>query len=70
MAARQKLSEIEKYNLEWDKRKMAIREETSRTVSKREGEQKKIDQIHDQIEKLNELLQQSSDNIKKLQEEQ
>jgi peptidoglycan hydrolase CwlO-like protein len=70
MAARQKLSEIEKCNLEWEKRKMAIRDEMSRTVSKREGEQKRIDQIHEQIEKLNELLQQSSDNIKKLQEEQ
>jgi K+/H+ antiporter YhaU regulatory subunit KhtT len=68
MAARQKMKEIEKCNLEWDRRKAELKEEIAKTISKREDEQRRIDQIHDQIEKLNELLQQSSDNIKRLKE--
>lgn len=70
MAARQKLAEIERATTEWDQRKKALREEMIKVVGRREEEQKRIEQTHDQIEKLNELLQQSSDNVKKLREEQ
>jgi predicted nucleic acid-binding Zn-ribbon protein len=66
MAARQKLAEIELGSQEWERRKKGLKEEMMRVVGKREEEQKRIEQTHDQIEKLNELLQQSSDNVKKL----
>ena len=70
MAARQKQAEIERASAEWDLRKKAVRDEMMRAVGRREEEQKRIEQTHDQIEKLNELLQQSSDNVNKLREEQ
>ena len=70
MAARQKTREIEMCNEEWERRKLKIKEDIARASQERHKESNRIELLQEKIEKLSELLRESSGHIGRLKVDQ
>ena len=70
MATKQKIAELDEQVVNYDKMSEEVLNEISHVGGQRDDELRKMDHLHDEIEKLEELMKSSELNVAKLKEEQ